>query len=32
MKELVDMGVQYIAPPMWMLLDTDNNNQIQPSI
>lgn len=31
MEALADMGVQYIAPPMWMLLDTDLNNNIEPS-
>ncbi len=32
MFELVEIGVNYIAPPMWMLLDTDSANNIEPSI
>jgi glycerophosphoryl diester phosphodiesterase len=31
MQELADMGVNIIAPPMWMLLALDVNNQIVPS-
>lgn len=32
MQELVDMGVKIIAPPMWMLLAVDDNQQIVPSV
>jgi len=32
MKELVSKGVNIIAPPMWMLLTLDGNNEIIPSI
>ncbi len=32
MLELVEIGVNYIAPPMWMLLDTNTANNIEPSI
>lgn len=32
MAELADQGVKYIAPPMWMLLDMDENRKIVPSI
>ena len=31
MAELVNQGIEVIAPPIWMLLDLDNNNQIVPS-
>jgi len=31
MKQLADDGVQIIAPPIWMLLDLDNNKSIVPS-
>ncbi|MEM7496377.1 MAG: glycerophosphodiester phosphodiesterase family protein [Pseudomonadota bacterium] len=31
MKELADMGVRYIAPPMWVLL-TVENGEIMPSV
>jgi len=32
MEELVDDGVQIIAPPMWMLLALDEGNNIVPSV
>lgn len=32
MQELADMGVKIIAPPMWMLLAVDDNQQIVPSV
>lgn len=32
MNELAAQGVNYLAPPMWMLVSLDNNNQIVPSI
>ena len=32
MDELVAMGVNIIAPPMYMLLDLDNENNIASSI
>ena len=32
MDELVDMRVNIIAPPMWMLLALDGDNQIVPSV
>ena len=31
MGELAGMGVKYLAPPMWMLVDTDGSNNIVPS-
>jgi glycerophosphoryl diester phosphodiesterase len=31
MEELVDYGVNIIAPPMWMLMALDGNNNIVPS-
>ncbi len=31
MQALQDSGVQVLAPPLWMLLDLDKNNQIVPS-
>lgn len=31
MRELADMGVNYIAPPMWMLVTLDENKAIVPS-
>ena len=31
MAELKDMGVNYIAPPMWMLVTLDANGKIVPS-
>ncbi len=31
MQELADMGVQYIAPPLWMLLTLDDAGEIVPS-
>ncbi|WP_341213368.1 glycerophosphodiester phosphodiesterase family protein [uncultured Limimaricola sp.] len=31
MQELADMGVNYIAPPMWMLVTTDEAGEIVPS-
>jgi glycerophosphoryl diester phosphodiesterase len=31
MKELAERGVKIIAPPMWMLVALDHNNQIVPS-
>ena len=31
MGELAGMGVNIIAPPMWMLVDTDGHNNIVPS-
>jgi glycerophosphoryl diester phosphodiesterase len=31
MGELAGMGVNIIAPPMWMLVDTDGSNNIVPS-
>jgi glycerophosphoryl diester phosphodiesterase len=31
MQELADMGVQYIAPPLWMLLTLDESGAIVPS-
>ncbi len=31
MEELVDAGVQILAPPMWMLITVDHNQQIAPS-
>lgn len=32
MEQLAAMGVNIIAPPLWMLVDTDFNNRIVPSI
>ena len=32
MEELAEMGVNIIAPPMWMLLALDEKNQIVPSV
>jgi glycerophosphoryl diester phosphodiesterase len=32
MSELVDMGVKYLAPPQWMLLETEHGNNIVPSL
>ena len=32
MEELVANGVEIIAPPMWMLLELDQNGDIEPSI
>ncbi|MDY6943801.1 MAG: glycerophosphodiester phosphodiesterase family protein [Pseudomonadota bacterium] len=32
MSELAAMGVNIIAPPMWMLLDLDLNDQVVPSL
>jgi len=32
MEELVDDGVNIIAPPMWMLLELDEFDQIEPSV
>jgi glycerophosphoryl diester phosphodiesterase len=32
MEELVANGVEIIAPPMWMLLELDQNGDIKPSI
>jgi len=32
MEEFVDAGVNIIAPPMWMLLELDENDQIVPSV
>src|SRR5690606_30566513 len=32
MAELRQAGVRVIAPPMWMLLDTDDNAQVVPSL
>ncbi|SEQ68585.1 glycerophosphoryl diester phosphodiesterase [Loktanella sp. DSM 29012] len=31
MQELADMGVNYIAPPLWMLITLDDAGQIVPS-
>jgi glycerophosphoryl diester phosphodiesterase len=31
MQELADMGVRYIAPPLWMLVTLDTEKQIVPS-
>ncbi|MBJ3762561.1 glycerophosphodiester phosphodiesterase [Maribius pontilimi] len=31
MQELADMGVQYIAPPLWMLLTLDEAGEMVPS-
>ncbi|MCP1168244.1 glycerophosphodiester phosphodiesterase family protein [Limimaricola litoreus] len=31
MQELADMGVNYIAPPMWMLVTTNDAGEIVPS-
>ena len=31
MQELADMGVNYIAPPIWMLLTLDDAGEIVPS-
>ncbi|MGR3756238.1 MAG: glycerophosphodiester phosphodiesterase family protein [Tranquillimonas sp.] len=31
MQELADMGVNYIAPPLWMLLTLDENGEMVPS-
>ena len=31
MEELAAMGVNIIAPPMWMLIALDGNNEIVPS-
>ena len=31
MRELANMGVKIIGPPMWMLVSLDGNNQIVPS-
>ncbi len=31
MQQLVSEGVQIIAPPMWMLVDLDSENQMVPS-
>lgn len=31
MKTLIEQGVKYIAPPMWVLLTVNENNQIVPS-
>ena len=32
MQELVDQGVEIIAPPIWMLLATDGSGAIVPSV
>lgn len=32
MESLKSWGVNYLAPPMWMLVDTDANNQLVPSV
>lgn len=32
MEELVEQGVRIIAPPMWMLLETDADGNIVPSV
>lgn len=32
MQELADMGVNYIAPPIWMLLTLDETGEIVPSV
>lgn len=32
MQEIADMGVNIIAPPMWMLVDLNHKNKIIPSI
>lgn len=32
MEELVELGVNIIAPPMWMLLKLDESDQIVPSV
>ena len=31
MEELVDQGVQIVAPPMWMLVTTNDNGRVKPS-
>ena len=31
MQELADMGVRYLAPPLWMLVTTDEAGEIVPS-
>ena len=32
MQELADMGVRYVAPPLWMLITTDDAGAIVPSV
>ena len=32
MDELVQQGVKIVAPPTWMLVRVDNDNQIVPSV
>lgn len=32
MKEVADLGVQIIGPPLWMLLRTDDQGKIHPSV
>ncbi|MBD8875104.1 glycerophosphodiester phosphodiesterase family protein [Roseibium polysiphoniae] len=32
MEELKDMGVNYLAPPIWMMLALDDDKQIVPSV
>ena len=32
MQELHDMGVRYVAPPLWMLVTTDEAGEIVPSV
>jgi len=32
MEEISGLGVNYIAPPMWMLVDTDGSDNIVPSV